>query len=136
MGSVALIIKFFASLMSSFLNTAMKSLTDFVAVLIFLTFSELTVLLVSFMVRVVYTHASRCMLIVTRFLTVYYIRKSELDTHVVILFVLTSDTCFCAGFFEPLGQLVSRGSVWMGLSGWRESVGRDTGSTFPWVLTS
>lgn len=50
MCSVALIIKFFASLMSSFLNTAMKSLTGFVAVLIFLTFSVLTVLLVSFVI--------------------------------------------------------------------------------------
>ena len=95
----------------------MKSLTDFLAVLIFLTFSVLTVLLVSFMRRVVYTSASRCTLVVLLILTVYCIRKSKLDTHLVIFFGLSSDTCFCTGFVEPLGHLVSCGSLWTGAAG-------------------
>lgn len=106
----------------------MKSLSDFAAVLIFLTFSVLTVLLVSF-IWVVCNNASRCTLMLLLFLMVYRIWKSGLETHLVIFCL---NIC-CLFLHWLLWASQAACFSWQrlgGLSGWSEKVGCGMGNTF------
>lgn len=82
--SITLIIKAIASLMGLFLNTAMKSLTDFFSVLIFPIFSAVAVLLAPFVIQAVYTKASKRTSVVLLFLTFYHAGESESDRYLAI----------------------------------------------------